>query len=82
MQIQQEYHIYSTRQEIHMGGFSILTSSNCSESLLTGSIPNLQFNTFSIKLNCPYLKVNTVKGLQVLVPVYEFTLRKGHVKYS
>jgi hypothetical protein len=36
-----------------------LTSCDGSEPLLTGCIPYLQFDSLAIKLNGPYLEINT-----------------------
>lgn len=35
-----------------------LTSGDCSKTFLTSSVPNLELDTFAIKLNRSYLKVN------------------------
>ena len=50
---------YFTFEGQHLSPF---TCCDCSEPLLTSSIPNLQFNSLAIKLNGSYLKINAAKG--------------------
>jgi hypothetical protein len=38
---------------------SSLTSGDGSKTFLTSSVPNLKLDTFAIKLNSSYLKINT-----------------------
>nr|GMD46582.1 uncharacterized protein LOC109182338 [Ipomoea batatas] len=38
----------------------MLTCGNCSEPLLTSSVPDLKFDPFSIKLYGPYLEINAL----------------------
>ncbi|KAL4578834.1 hypothetical protein LXL04_014965 [Taraxacum kok-saghyz] len=42
-------------------GFRVHTSCDCPESFLTSCVPDLEFDTFAIKFNCSYLKINTAK---------------------
>ena len=45
----------------------IITTCNCFKSLLTGSIPNLQFNCLSINIDCSDFEVHTNSGHEIII---------------
>lgn len=45
----------------------IITTSDCFKSLLTGSIPNLEFNSLSININCSDFEVYTNGGHEIII---------------
>lgn len=54
----------------------MLTCCNCTESLLTSSIPDLQFDPFAIKLYGPYLEINAIRERPILWDQKQFVEEK------
>jgi len=57
------------------------TGCNSSKPLLSSSIPNLQFDPFAIKFNCPYLKVNA-ESKHVYYPIKTDNSNKQKGKHN
>ena len=45
----------------------IITTSDCLESLLTGSIPNLELNGLAINVNCSDLEIDTDGWHEIII---------------
>ena len=43
-------------------GATVVAAGNCAETLLPGSVPDLEFDALAVKLDCPDLKIDSNGG--------------------